>query len=251
MENSGRVVDISGMLSDMPRVSEAAIAAETAQNQEKSTGAEITKPVDTQENTGSTCGPVDYKGRTFDPALHEVDESGKPVVWGEKSRLKMIRRGGAPGRKPARSELPEKNTDKGASSIGYPDSHEAQATAVLEPDRNPEKAASTARVTVALAAGAARTVLGDEWVLADAEKTELTNALTEYYLIRGIVDIPPEAAVLAAISPIVASRINLPETQRRISGIKARLMSFFRKASDKITYPRNDPPDRGDGSPCG
>lgn len=251
MENDGKAVDISGILSDMPRVSEAAIAAELAQNQEISAGTEIVNPIDAQEIHGSTCGPVDYKGRIFDPALHEVDESGKPVVWGEKARLKMIRRGGAPGRKHARRELPEKHTAIVASSIGYPDSHEAQSPSVAEPDRNPEKAASTARVTVALAAGAARTVLGDEWVLADAEKTELTNALTEYYLIRGIVDIPPEAAVLAAISPIVASRINLPETQRRIGGIRARMMSFFRKASDKIAFPRNDTRGREDGSPCG
>jgi len=133
------------------------------------TGAEIKPPE-----------PLDREGQPFNSSLHVTRPDGSPDL-GPGGRLK--RRAGRPRRGRVAGE-------KEGSSL-LPPAPMAGETA--------DTAATAAAVTVASLVGLAAMLGGAHWQASRSELAMLTDAWTNYYRARGVVDLPPEVALLLVV----------------------------------------------------
>ena len=165
----------------------------------------------------------------FDPALHETDANGKPVLT-PTGRFKKKPKGAAGS-----------TAKKSVLSTG-------RAESVQVPTASPEQIAR------ASGAGAANLLIvmgmivgGEEWQPRQNkdmdEKAMLEQAFGDYFAATGKMDIPPGWALCAAIGLYAAPRFTMPKTQSRFKRLKmwiaskwiARQMRKRGKTDDEIT----------------
>lgn len=221
-------------LMDMPSVNDHVIAEENADN-----AAESGKQAEPAAHAaGSSDTPTDYKGRAFDPALHEVDSDGKPVI-GDRNRLRIKkgaqakptpRAAAKPAAKiPPKIVIPNADGTPGAAQVDAPGSPAAQAALAANPC-DPAQALASAQVCMQLVTTLGKMIDSDEWEPKPDEKQNLTSAFQNYFMVRGSPDIPPEVLVIATVGAYAVPRLQMPRTSDKIARVKEALILRFRAA---------------------
>lgn len=225
---------------DFPKVQEHAIIAaeEDAAQDARENGEEPEAPSDTPapapaaKPAASWGAPTDYKGRTFDPAIHETDTQNRPVMrYDAKLRKNLLKcKGGRPTSNVLpqhRSVVPtiEAKEDKTQTQGEAPP---APGAPVAPYDDNKTRAA--AKMVVALMCNTAITIGGKEFApgYLDDEKTiseraMLEDAFYEYFKANGVVDIPPGILLLIVVGTYVGKRAADPAVQARFRLIIAKV----------------------------
>lgn len=94
-----------------------------------------------------------------------------------------------------------------------------------DPAPTPSADESQARAAGVVAAGTifmfCRGIMGDEWTPTNDEVTMQNEAWGNYFVAKGIKDIPPGAALLMAIGAYAGPRFTKPKTQAKVSAAKA------------------------------
>lgn len=148
-----------------------------------------------------------YEG--FDPLLHATGADGKP-------RLTKL------------GEYAKKRGPRGPrTALPSPDSTDAfigGEKSVIEQPVTRASAKSAASGMAGLVVGTGIAIFGSEWVPKQSESDNLTLAFTEYFMIRGIINLPPEIGLIVAIGAYAYPRTKLPETSAKIAKIKSKFM---------------------------
>ena len=182
--------------------------------------------------TGTSSGPDDpgddyitnAHGERFDKAIHRADKEGNPLMTkGGRFRLK-------PGRKTGvdySNAGPKLNNPFQSDEEGADETHpkvDAQLTF----------AANTA-AEIYIQSGVL--IFGGEWLPDPArmEREQLVMAFEQYFLAKGVVDIPPGVALAIALLGYAAPRFYLPQTQSRVQIAWIWLRSKFARKKDDAT----------------
>lgn len=165
-------------------------------------------------------GKTDDLGREFDPKMHE----GATVLNREGYLKKRPGRGSAAPR--AASSAPSGQGAAGGQSklnLGSaPAGPDKKTQAAEELDA---KIQSTAAVSAMMIFTVGQLVGGPEFKPEDSEAQAMTGAFTEYYRVRGIVDLPPEVMLATAVVGYVIPRWNKPIFKEKRQGWWARWKS--------------------------
>lgn len=253
---TGRVTDHDaagkGLLEaqeDFPAVQEHAIAAAEAEEaanasengEEPATAAHTPAPA---RSAPASAAPTDYKGRTFDPAIHETDNANRPVMrYDEKKRKYLLKcKGGRPSANvlPGHRSTTPVDDAPAASTTPAP---EAGPTASAPPPvaapLDEAKCRSAAKVVCAMFFQTAMTIGGKDFApdYLDDDKTVherqiLEDAVTEYFKATGTIDIPPGVLLLIVVGTYVGKRAMMPSVQARFRAIVARMRGQAYKPAD-------------------
>jgi hypothetical protein len=166
-----------------------------------------------RDDRANNATAPDVDGTIFDPAIHAVDDDGKP----KKTLL------GKFAKKRAR--------DKGVKNSGTP-AVSRLGTGKPAQSADDKKAAqeAEARNAGAIAAGAMFTfgmlIGGEEWqpikdhTTGTDEAAMMAKAFGDYFAAKGMTDIPPGVALCIAIGGYIVPRCFMPKTQTRFQKIK-------------------------------
>lgn len=183
-----RIFEItSEMASSMPTPQENAIFAGQERETPDGDGGD-------SGNSGQS-GATDRFGRTFDPAIHSVDDAGNPRFTAA-GRLR-VRRGA------------------GASYVGTADA----------PKRAGADAMAAGQAIADAIIGSAHMLMGDEWApkidpaSGMNERLALGMAWGRYFEARGMQDIPPGWALTIVMCSYAVPRLAQPQTQKKIGGV--------------------------------
>lgn len=198
----------------------------------------MSPPTEAAPAVGSDSGAAglrDAEGRGFDPELHITDDLGQPV----KNARGLLKK--RPGRKRATRQAGPKH------------SHVGPRPAVPQPEMSDglsEKQRTQAIVTGKGAAGAFFTVAvslgGEEWIPRTKdginERALLEGAFSDYCIAKGIADIPPGVALLAALMMYAAPRFTMPKTQSKMERVGLWIRAKLRKGKSRAAHvdPRDD-----------
>lgn len=140
-------------------------------------------------------GETDADGRAYDPAIHEF-----PIRY-NKAGFIAKKRGGAQ-KKPQTYNSVAAPVEK---EVPQP-TQEAAAPAAV----SPAAIQANAEMCAGLFLTAAKMLGGEEFEAEKGEKEMLSGAFAGYIATKGIVDIPPGIALLAAMGMFVGARWNKP-----------------------------------------
>lgn len=184
----------------------------SALNQERSPvseGAVAAHEAQQREQREAWADLRDADGNPFDPSIHATDsKTGEPSLT---KNGKLRRR---PGRKSGSGQGTQSTLGKPSQPLGAdqskPDSiAQARATGTF---------AAGALITLGMALG------GEEWKpVKTAEKDErafLESAFGDYFVAKGMTDIPPGIALTIAIGAYVGPRLTMPRTQSRMERLR-------------------------------
>jgi hypothetical protein len=199
----------------------------------------------------------------FDPERHEVDETGKAVLTKKGSyklrkevRAAILRENALKARlanqsqQAVRVSLPTSFTELETEEL-LPDEtspkgeieEESKSIALTEdsvqdpPDRDESKpkvdertATQASKATVDAIASIWSYIGGaDNAQPTKDERKRMEEALTQYYVARGIIKTPPEIGLIVTIGPYLMARWNLPEPKQRRETFLQWLKSKMRK----------------------
>lgn len=180
--------------SHMPEVSEHAIAAAAEQNSE-APAASAAAPAASSDGKPKP-GDLDEFGTAFNPSLHTGSKL-KNGAWRERKK----------------------------STVAAPRTKKKDAVAQPSPaDLKRAENEAQCRAAGVVAAGAmfmlCRGVMGEEWTPSNDE-IEMQNAnWGNYFVAKGISDIPPGAALFMGIAAYAAPRFTKPKTQAKLGAAK-------------------------------
>lgn len=167
-----------------------------------------------EEVANAAQNPVDKSGTRFDPAIHETGPDGKPVTGVRGNfRAKRGRKGGG-----AASVM----ASTGASSPVDAKKAEAARQSLLAGG-----AAAQMLITAGMLLG------GEEWKPVKDEKAGideqaiLAGAFGEYFKTKEVKDVPPGVALTFALMLYIAPRFAMPQTQAKVSTLKARIVQWW------------------------
>lgn len=192
------------LISDMPHISENAIAEHEATQERNFDANNATSGGSVAQGSTITADnpngwPLDGRGKPYDPTTHEISAAtGKAI---------KKRRGGK-------------------STIGNPEKSASQSA----PAQNPQiveaqKAAANGQFAAMATFATLQGIFGEEFKpnpnshIGD-EFQFLAGAYGNYFLAKGVSDIPPGIALVIAIGTIAGQRLGMPKTKSRIARIK-------------------------------
>lgn len=195
---------VDGLAADQPEVSEHAINAKQQQDQETA-----------RDNA------VDKLGRVFNPEFHQVDGDGAPAI-ANNGQLK-IRAGRRDGSKNKKTKATKSNLARNQTRAAT-QSAEQQAAAELAAEQKKYQAGQTVgRSTAAAVFMLGQVIGGQEWLPMKSaehgidEQATLETAFAEYFIAKGIDDVPPGLALTIALTAYVLPRLSMPQTQARLA----------------------------------
>ena len=160
---------------------------------------------------------LDEKPSDFDPNIHATDKDGNPKFLKD-GKTYAKKRGRKSGSTKSVVSTPEKPKVVNSQNM------KARATGVT--------AAHTLMVTCV-------GIFGDEWrpVIDETsgidEKRNLEEAFADYMEAKGLEDIPPNIALVLAVSFYVVPRLGKPKTKNRVGNWKTKTKQWFVGFSDK------------------
>lgn len=192
----GHITD--DLISDMPQVSDNAIA-EHEEQERKFNANDETPAANASPVSGSA--PTDKNGKAYDPNTHEISPlTGKAI---------KKRRGGKSG---------------STSSSVVVNSQTSKSSQISTVDKSVVEARATGKFAASAMIGLCVGVFGDEF---NPQKTDtydergyLENAFGDYFVATGRTDLPPSMALVVAIGVYVAPRFTQPKTQTKLGAIK-------------------------------
>lgn len=93
----------------------------------------------------------------------------------------------------------------------------------VDPAAGPDRYREAATGAVLFTEGVAVGLISDEWKFRDeSEKNMLIDATEKYFRSANIPDIPPGFMLIAVMGMYALPRLQMPKTQQKISGIKAK-----------------------------
>lgn len=179
-------------------------------------------------------------GLTFDPAVHQVKKDGSPVLsskgncvrkrgTGRVSRTGVVTpRGGTS----ARVSSPKQSVVGGAP-VGTRSTGDQPQQAAVIAARTAGVAAANALISLGVGLG------GEEWSPRSdkkqglEERDMLESAFGDYFVAKGMEDIPPGIALIIGIGCYALPRFTMPKTQTRLSKLKGKLASWWVRRRDK------------------
>lgn len=195
---------------EMPEVQEHAVAAarqrlaeEAGQGEASSNTANPPRVNDSPARAGGTPvkGETDDQGRGFDPALHEF-----PIRLNRGGFIAK-KRGGAKKAFESQSRAVDPASIKPQNSAPLA-SISSDASAGEAP--NPAAIEANAVMCTGLFLTTAKMVGGEEFEPEKDEPEMLKNAFVAYFHAKGVVDIPPGAALVITMGMFIGSRWNKP-----------------------------------------
>ena len=151
----------------------------------------------------------DKDGNKFDPAIHETDESGAPV----KTKAGLLRK--RPGRKSSKQKTRPTLGRIGPEAEPGPVDPAADFT-----EKQTLHAQLSGRTASRMFVSLAAMVGGDEWQPRKErgfdEQKVLDQAFEDYCVAKGINDIPPGVALVAALATYAMPRLAMPTTQTKL-----------------------------------
>lgn len=157
-------------------------------------------------------GQTDFAGRRFDPALHMVDDNGMPKL----TKTGYVRSKPGQGFRAEASRL-----DPTAGDVAQEDAPKAAAKSTES------EVQATASVSALLFVRTAVLVGGVEFEAETDEQTHLVKTFADYYRAKGIVDIPPGAALALGLGFFVLKRWNRPAVVERRKTIWSRIKGWY------------------------
>lgn len=160
---------------------------------------------------------IDEKPSDFDPNIHATNSDGTPKYLKD-GKTYAKKRGRKAGSTKSIVSTPQKPQPVNTSNM------KARATGVT--------AAHTLLVTCV-------GIFGDEWrpVIDETsgidEKKNLEEAFADYMEAKGLEDIPPNIALVLAISFYAIPRLMKPKTKNRVAGWKTKFKQVFIGFSDR------------------
>lgn len=176
-----------------PTVNETIVSSVLSENNtENSSGEGVGEsvsptPVASNPAPSTPIGPKDASGEVFNPALHCTMEDGVTPRYTAKGNFRR-RRGAA-------------NT----SSV-------SPATTAQMVDYG-----ATGQMLAGLFFGLTTGTLGPDWEPSNDERTQITQATIRYCEANAVEDLPPNIALVLAVSIYAIPRINLPSTKERFA----------------------------------
>jgi hypothetical protein len=167
---------------------------------------------------------TDRRGRSFDPALHEVDEQGLPRLT-KRNKLRIL---GGRGRKatPTPQETSTIGTPgAGPSGIGLPGG--PGAAPVADDIKYQATGASTAQAVFMLGV----VLGGEDWKPKPEENQMMSGAFADYYRAKGIKDIPPGVLVVIALTSYAGPRLFMPKTKTRLAAAATWVKRKFKRGT--------------------
>ena len=191
-----------------------ALAAQAPEVTQSVVDLENSKAAEAEAQTRAQAAVSDtFRAQGFNPAIHEVDETGKPVLT-PTGRFKMMRKSKRDG---------SEKQPRGTSTLGGVPNGDAGAGA-----QNMVNAQTAATVTI-LKETALTVLVSDEFLMSPQEKaTEtmlLTAALNHSY--PAGVPVNPWLAYSAAVVTHAAARMGQPKTQSWLGRQKLRLAALY------------------------
>lgn len=189
------------------------------------------------EPSDGTKPPVDSSGNPFDPTKHQAT-NGTPQLKKDGS---WVPRGGrpkaAPQFKAAKPEFDPVSESlppeilKSPPTNGAPSSLGAEGEGVASPTpQTPAGSAQNRATAITLSAMAERVtvgLLGPDLAQTSDERDEVVAGWTVWLDSRGGINLSPGWALAAAYAGIVASRMERPAVQQRVSGLYLRVRSWL------------------------
>lgn len=172
-------------------------------------------PPPTSSGGTSSAGPVkgktDFKGRAFDPALHEVDADGKPAI-NRDGYLKCYRgkHGSTTSHTEAQRPTPRSKCEPVAKAS-------PGAVPVPGPDVEAQIDASAAAFSGLFVTGSVL-IGGEEFAPEPGEGEALKESFAQYFRAKGVVDLPPGVVLGGAMVCYIAKRWNAPKFTARREG---------------------------------
>jgi len=179
-------------------------------------------------------------GSTFDPAIHQVKKDGSPVL---SRKGNCVRKRGTgrvsstgvvtPRRGSAGPASTSKQSVVGGASVGSRSTSDQPQQAAVIAARTAGVAAANALIGLGVGLG------GEEWSPRTEkkdgldERDMLENAFGDYFVAKGMEDIPPGIALVIGIGCYAIPRFTMPKTQSRLSKLKGKLASWWVRRRDK------------------
>ena len=175
----------------------------------------------------------DRDNRFFDPSKHQMGDNGRPVVTerGYFARRKIGERIKEmfSGHKEQPKVLPGEGEGEGAKEshqkgLNTPNFEEGSSLELPKAapgmEAGQSSAEAAAQQTVAMEEMVAVLIFGDEWQFLNAERQQLVKAWAKSYAKHGIKEMPLWMEIVAAHGVIVTTRINKPNTKKKLGGLK-------------------------------
>ncbi len=192
---------------EMPTPNPNAIAAEQGAAPEK-----------TPDGAKPLQGPLDRRGRAFDPAIHECDEAKQPIL-GKNGKLK-IRRGGD-----MRSYVASARGADGAIPPGGAAAPGPVYETSVEPMVDYNKVAET---WVLPALDTATAVLGSEWTFEQERRQRYVAAGARLAALWDVhLEMHPLVELAALAVGDVVARAELPQTKSMLERIRAKVSTWW------------------------
>jgi hypothetical protein len=202
------------LIDDMPEVSEHAIAEQQAL-QERNFGAnnvDSGAPMFDGAQTGGISSanpnawPLDGRGKPYNPATHEVSAATGKAIKKRRGTKSSV----ATPASPAQNSAPVQNQQIIDAQKAHANGHMAAAATfaalqgIFGEEFKPRKDAE----------------LGDEF-------SYLSGAYGDYFLAKGMNDVPPGLALIIAVGAIAMPRFAMPKTKSKMSRIKDFIIGKF------------------------
>lgn len=180
---------------DMPAIQPHAVEAA----REAQTPAEAPTPT---ADGAPRKGETDFKGRTFDPRLHEVHADGKPAI-NRDGFIKCFRGkpAGTVSDTPARPAQARSKVDPTGGKAAAP---------IPPPDQSAQIDTSATAFT-GMFLTAATLVGGEEFAPESGEPEAIKSAFAQYFAAKGVVDVPPGVMLGGVMVMYIAKRWNAPK----------------------------------------
>jgi len=152
----------------------------------------------------------DTDGNAFDPKIHKVGADGEPTL---SAKNKLVKR---PGRKAGADATAPK------SFIGAPGASSPLSTGPSQEATSQMQARAAGNMAANLLMQLGLIAGGDEWQPRKDistgldEKIMLESAFGDYFLAKGIIDIPPGMVLTVAIGGYMLPRFTMPKTRTRL-----------------------------------
>jgi hypothetical protein len=224
------------IISNEPRVREEIVA----ELQAKETASE---PVTNDSYTPPEANPVannfrsvvDDSPESFNPAIHETDENGRPVFNAKGGYRK--KRGRKPGFKSSSNANTTNSNDAGSTNAnGFKQSVSASNEPL--PDYS-----ATGKILAGLFFGITTGAIGPEWEPSVSENEQITAATIRYCEAMEISDIPPGFALLLCVGMYAVPRFAHENTRNKVSrvaeaiGLKKRKKTVPPDSVNPVDFP--------------
>ena len=166
-------------------------------------------------------GITNVHGERFDKAIHRADKNGDPLLT-KTGRFRL-----KPGRK---------------AGVDYSDAgpklnNPFQPSAEIDAPEIDPSLSFAAQTAAEMYIQTGVILFGPEW-LPETERMEretLVSAFEQYFIAKGVIDIPPGVALAIALFGYAAPRFHMPETQSRVQIAWIWLRSKFKRKKDDAT----------------